>query len=420
MAMKKWGALGIGLSLAEMDEAVAECIAPVISTAKKVLLLPPDITRIHSRAGLLTQMLYKRFTDAGVECDLMPALGTHLPMTEEEIYTMFSFIPPEKFIVHDWRNDVVTLGEIPADFVREVSGGAVEYPISVQVNKLLVSGKYDAIYVTGQVVPHEVAGLSSFSKHIFVGCGGLDMINRTHFLGASVGAENIMGRRDNAVRAVFDRAQKEFADALPIEYFMTVVGPQAGPHQVNGLYFGRAEAFDEAAKMCTALNINRVEKPIQKCVVWLDPEEYRSTWLGNKSVYRTRMALAKGAELLVLAPGVRMFGEDAENGRLIRKYGYKGREYVLDCVRDNADISENLSVAAHLIHGSSDEQFHITYAVDPANMPFSEIEAVGYKAAAYNDAAAKYDPKALQPGFQTVNGEEIFFIANPGLGLWSV
>lgn len=418
--MKKWGALGIGLSLAEMDEAVAESIAPVLGKAKKVLLLPPDITRVHSRAGILTQMLYKRLTDSGAHCDVMPALGTHLPVTEDEMDAMFGFIPHDCFITHDWRNDVVTLGEIPADFVREASGGMVEYPISVQLNRRIVSGEYDAMYAIGQVVPHEVAGLSSFSKHIFVGCGGSDMINRTHFLGASVGAENIMGKRDNAVRAVLDRAQREFADSFPLEYFMTVVGPQAGPNLVNGLYFGRADAFDEAANMCVQLNINRVEKPIGKCVVWLDPEEYRSTWLGNKAVYRTRMALAKGAELLVLAPGVRMFGEDEVNGRLIRKYGYKGREYVLECARGNADIGENLSVAAHLIHGSSDGQFSITYAVDPASMPLSEIEAVGYDAVSYAEAAARYNPESLMQGFQTVDGEEIFFIANPGLGLWSV
>jgi nickel-dependent lactate racemase len=418
--MMKWGALGRGLALAEMDDAVLSAIQPNLGKAKRVLLLPPDITRVHSRAGLITRMLFDHFTNAGARVEVMPALGTHLPMSEDEMDLMFENIPHDCFLVHDWRNDVETVGEIPASFVREVSGGSVDYPIAVQLNRRLLSGEYDAIYAIGQVVPHEVAGLSSFSKHIFVGCGGAEMINRTHFLGASVGAENIMGQRNNPVRAVLDRAQAEFADQLPIWYFMTVVGANAGAHQVNGLYFGRTEAFDEAAKLCVQLNIDRVDHPIQKCVVYLDPQEYRSTWLGNKSVYRTRMALAQGAELLVLAPGVHTFGEDAENGRLIRKYGYKGRETVLQCVRENEDLAKNLSVAAHLIHGSSDGKFSITYAVDLNNMDMSEIEAVGYRAARYVDLAKKYNPQTMRPGFQDVDGEEIYYIDNPGLGLWSI
>ncbi len=418
--MMKWGALGKGLTVAEIEQAVLTAIEPMLGSAKRVLLLPPDITRVHSRAGLITRMLYIAFTEAGASCDVMPALGSHLPMTEEEMDKMFEGIPHDRFLKHDWRNGVAALGEIPSDFVREVSGGAVEFSICVQLNRRLLSGEYDAIYAIGQVVPHEVAGLSSYSKHIFVGCGGSEMINRTHFLGASVGAENIMGKQLNPVRAVLSRAQAEFADALPIEYFMTVIGSSAGEHQVNGLYFGRGDAFDEAAKLCVQLNIDKVERPIQKCVVYLDPEEYRSTWVGNKAVYRTRMALAPDAELIVLAGGVRMFGEDEENGRLIRKYGYRGREYVLGCIRDCEDLAANLSVAAHLIHGSSDGAFSIAYAVDPDNMPLSEIDAIGYRALDYGETARRYDPGRLAQGFQTVGGEEIFFVANPGLGLWSV
>ena len=157
---------------------------------------------------------------------------------------------------------------------------------------------------------------------------------------------------------------------------------------------------------------------LQKCVVYLDPVEFRSTWLGNKAIYRTRMAMADGGELIVLAPGVEKFGEDAECDRLIRKYGYRGRLNTLEAFRkeENSDLRENMGAAAHLIHGSSDGRFAVTYAVKAISR--AEIESVGYRSADYDELAAKYDPERLSPGFKTVGGEEIYYIPNPALGLW--
>jgi len=161
-----------------------------------------------------------------------------------------------------------------------------------------------------------------------------------------------------------------------------------------------------------------MDKPIQKAVVYLDPREFKSTWLGNKAIYRTRMAMADGGELIILAPGIRKFGEDETIDGLIRKYGYKGRENTLKQFRENADLRENPSAAAHLIHGSSDGRFTITYAV--THLTREEVEGVGFRYMPYEEAAAKYKPEDIHDGYYEGPDETWFYISNPALGLWTV
>lgn len=414
---------GRGLYGQELKDIALASVQEELKTAKRVLLIPPDITRIHSRAGLLTNLYYEAFTQNGAFVEILPALGSHLKMTEEELTQMFgSSIPKERFIAHNWRTDVETAGEIEKDTIETLSEGKLHYAVKVQLNRRLLKENYDLMLCIGQVVPHEVAGLSSYSKHIFVGCGGSEMIHRTHFLGAVYGTERILGVKDNPVRKVFDLAQEKYADPLPLYYCMTVIGRDADKDGVNGLFIGKGkEAFAKASELAQELNIDYLDRPIQKAVVYLQKDEYRSTWVGNKAVYRTRMALADGAELLVLAPGVRTFGEDEENDRLLRKYGYRGRDYTLKMVEENEDLAQNLSSAAHLIHGSSDDRFHITYAVDEEIMPKKVMESVGFSAMDIQTALECYNPNTLQDGWNTLpDGEEIFFIRNPSLGLWMV
>ena len=160
-----------------------------------------------------------------------------------------------------------------------------------------------------------------------------------------------------------------------------------------------------------------LDQPIRKAVVWLDPDEFKSTWLGNKSVYRTRMALADGAELIVLAPGVREFGEDPAIDTLIRKYGYHGTPETLRMVRENEDLASSLGAAAHLIHGSSEGRFSITYC--PGHLTRAEVEGAGFRYAPLDEMAAKYNPAKLCDGDNDVYGEKVYFIANPALGLWA-
>ncbi len=386
---------------------------------KKVLILPPDFTRFHSNAGYITNVYYHTLTEMGAKVDIMPALGTHVAMTEEQWRAMFGDIPYERMLVHRWRTDVVKLGEIPAEFLSEITEGLWDKPVSAEVNRLVMDGSYDLIISPGQVVPHEVIGMANHSKNLFVGVGGSEMINKSHMVGAVYGMERMMGKDHTPVRRMFDYGMEHFLKDRPILFVLTVTTAPGGNICTHGLFIGEGrECLTNAVKLAQQKNIDFVEHGVKKCVVYLDPSEFKSTWLGNKAVYRTRMAMADGGELIILAPGVERFGEDDKVDKLIRKYGYRGRLNTLEEFRkpENADLSENMGAAAHLIHGSSDGRFTITYAVK--NITQEEISSVGFNAADYDELAKKYNPEKLKYGYNTVDGEEIYFIPNPALGLW--
>jgi nickel-dependent lactate racemase len=384
----------------------------------RVLAVPPDFTRYHSQAGLLTELVWDYY---GTRlADVLPAIGTHKPMTDEEIATMFGRTPKHLFRVHDWRQGVATLGEVPAAFVGEVSEGMIDYSIPIQVNKLLADGAHDLIVSMGQVVPHEVIGMAGFNKNIFVGTGGVEGINKTHFLGAVYGMERMMGRADTPVRRVFNYASDHFAGHLPILYVLTVVGKnEKGDLSIKGLFLGDdTECFKRAAALSLKVNFQLQDVPLNKVIVYLDPSEFKSTWVGNKSIYRTRMALADGGELIILAPGLSQFGEDERIDGLIRKYGYPGTARVLELVRTQEDLRENLGTAAHLIHGSSEGRFKITYC--PGGLSRQEIEGSNFQYADLDAMITKYNPEKLVDGINFMgDGEQIFFISNPALGLWA-
>jgi nickel-dependent lactate racemase len=385
---------------------------------KKVGAIPPDITRFYSKAGLVTEHAWEYFGERLT--DVLPALGTHAAMSQEEISRMFGAVPKKLFRVHNWRNDVLTLGEVPSHFVEEVSQGRVSYSWPAQVNKLLVEGGYDLILSPGQVVPHEVIGMANHNKNLFVGTGGPEGINKSHFLGAAYGMERIMGRADTPVRRVLNYASEHFASDMPVLYVLTVIGrDQNGVLLVRGLFIGDdEECFLKASKLSLEVNFEMLEEALPKVVVYLEPEEFKSTWLGNKSIYRTRMALADRGELVVLAPGLTTFGEDPEIDSLIRKYGYRTSPEILKAVEANEELQNNLSAAAHLIHGSSEGRFDITYC--PGELTRAEMESVNYRYADLEEMRSRYRPENLRDGFNTLpDGEEIFYISNPALGLWS-
>jgi nickel-dependent lactate racemase len=401
----------------ELKAALVE-IFNKLGARRKVLALPPDFTRFHSFAGTITEMIWEHYGDA--LADVLPALGTHAPMSDSEIDRMFGRVPHSLFRVHDWRNDIETVGVVPSEYIREVSEGKLDYTWPAQVNKLLARGGHDLILSIGQVVPHEVIGMANYNKNIFVGAGGSEGINKSPFIGAVYGMERIMGRAESPVRSVLNYASTHFANHLPIVYLQTVVSKDGdGKLQIRGLYAGDDfECFRRAAALSLEVNFQMVERPIQKAVVWLDPEEFKSTWLGNKSVYRTRMALADGAELIVLAPGLKEFGEDKEIDRLIRKYGYAGTPKTLAAVEQNQELRDNLGAAAHLIHGSSEGRFTVTYC--PGKLTREEIEGVNFQYANLNEMMQRYNPEKLADGFNTLpDGEELFYISNPALGLWA-
>lgn len=415
------GSKNTSLSADDLKNGLFEALEK-LGEKKKVLAIPPDFTRFPSRAGELTEFAWQYYGDKLT--DILPALGTHTPMTDSQISTMFGTTPRNLFRVHDWRHDVVTLGMVPGEYVKEVSEGAVDYPWPVQVNKLLIQGGFDLILSIGQVVPHEVAGMANYNKNVFVGTGGSEGINKSHYIGAAFGMEKMMGRADTPVRKIFNYASEHFAKHIPIIYIHTVVGMnENGKLQTYGLFIGDDfSVFDKAAELSLQVNFEMVDKPLKKVVVWLDPTEFKSTWLGNKSIYRTRMALADEGELIVLAPALIEFGEDKEIDRLIRKYGYFGTPHTLKLVAENEDLRSNLGAAAHLIHGSSEGRFSITYCPGKGeeNLTQKEIESVGFKYADIDEVTAKYNPDKLKDGVNILpDGEEVFYISNPAIGLWA-
>jgi nickel-dependent lactate racemase len=404
------------LTSRQLNDLLAESLAK-LGERNSVLVVPPDQSREHSRAGELTSYAWKYYGDRLKV--VLPALGTHTAMQPAQIAHMFPDVPQSLFRVHNWRTDVETLGEVPAEFIREQSEGKLDYAWPAQTNRLISQGNFNLILSIGQVVPHEVIGMANYTKNILVGTGGREGINRSHYLGAVYGMERIMGRADNPVRSVLNYASDRFLRHLPIVYVLTVVGRRAdGSLAVRGLFIGDdIECFHLASELSLKVNFEILDEPIRKAVVYLDPREYHSTWLGNKAVYRTRMALADGAELIVLAPGVKEFGEDKTIDGLIRKYGYRGTPATLEAVRTNADLADDLSAAAHLIHGSSEGRFKITWC--PGRLSKEEVEGVGFSYGDLNSMFTRYNPEKLSHGCHRVGGEDIFFIANPGLGLWA-
>ena len=410
------GGLDREISPAEMTSLLSSALDQ-LGPRNRVLAVPPDMTRFHSQAGALTEAAWRYYGDRLRK--VLPAIGTHSPMSPGQITRMYGAIPHDLFLVHHWRTDIETLGEIPSSFIEQQSEGKLHYSWPAQVNKHIIHGQWDLILSIGQVVPHEVIGMANYNKNILVGTGGREGINRSHYLGAVSGMERIMGKALNPVRAVLNCASDRFLRPLPIVYVQTVVGRKDdGSLALRGLYIGDdQECFLRAAALSVRVNFEMVDEPIRKAVVYLDPHEFHSTWLGNKAVYRTRMALADGGELIILAPEVREFGEDKTIDALIRKYGYRGTPATLKAVDQNPDLAADLSAAAHLIHASSEGRFEITWC--PGHLTREEIEGVGYRYADLNNTLQKYNPTSLAHGWNTVDSEDIFFIANPGLGLWA-
>jgi nickel-dependent lactate racemase len=398
----------------ELLDLLVERMGPL----RRVLLLPPDGTRACSGAGELTAMLYERLRGRA-HVEVMPALGTHAPMTRAEIEAMFPGVPLSLFRARSFREGLRRLGEVPASFVREVTEGRVDFPVACDVDRLLVEGRWDRIVSLGQLVPHEVAGISNHNKNVYVGAGGRETIDRTHFIGAVYGMERIMGRAWSPVRAIFDYADERWG--LPVTYLLTVRARDEGGRLVTrGLFAGEGKAcFHRGARLCQEVSSTLLPRPIWRCVVWLDPATFTSAWLGNKAIYRTRMAMADGGELIVLGPGIRRFGEDPEIDRLIRRYGYRGTQRTLELVARHEDLASNLAAAAHLIHGSSEGRFTVRYAA--GGLTREEIEGAGF---AWGDLAALcqgYDPATLADGWNVLaDGEEVFFVRNPQLGLWAL
>ncbi|MGI4854440.1 MAG: lactate racemase domain-containing protein [Janthinobacterium lividum] len=400
------------------DRLLAEARTRINKDLKRVLLLPPDLTRAHSGSGWITEYLYNALPDAHVE--VIPTLGQHVPHTEAENKWMFGSIPEERIFPHDWRNGCTHVATIPASLVKETTGGVADWDIPVDLNSKLMDEQWDLIINVGHVVPHEVLGFANHNKNYYIGLGGKDTICASHIAAAVYGIENNLGCLVTPLRACYNWSEDEHLKHLPDVYLQIVM--QRDPDNklvTSGIYVGDdLDTYLDAARRSKDQNIILFNKPVKKIVAVMQPDEFRATWVANKAVYRTRMALADGGELLIIAPGVERFGEQPEVDALIRKYGYKGTPRTLALYKTEADMQEIPHGVAHLIHGSSEGRFTITYA--PGHLSKAEIEQVGYQYADVREMEQRYDPAVMKEGWNTMpDGEELFYISTPSAGLWS-
>ncbi len=417
-----------GVSQHELAAFVHDLAGEVAASgARRVLLVPPDQTRLQSRAGEIVARLAGLLAGDVERVDVMPALGTHRPLGPAECRLMFGdAIDPARLLHHRWRDDVTTVGELSAEEVDEAVGRPLGLALPFAVNTALVDGSYDLVVSVGQVVPHEVAGFGGYTKHVTIGLGGPETIQRSHFLSAVYGIEQTLGQVDAPVRRLLDRGFDRFLEPrCRVLFALTVVEARPEGPCLRGVFAGEGgtvsaggDAFRAAVALSSDVNIETVATPFRRCVAYLDPAEYRSTWLGNKAIYRTRLAMADGGELFVVAPGVARFGEDPLVDALIRRHGHHGREAALRAMGSDPELAANLAAVAHLIHGSSEGRFTVTYAPGP-ELSRADVEGVGFRYLSLGEALERFRLDADDPR-DAADGEPFAYVPNPGLGLWRI
>lgn len=402
-----------------MQQTALEAKRRLNATPRRVLLLPPDITRMHSGAGRLTEILYQIFSKEALVY-VIPTLGQHVPHTPDENKSMFGAIPEDHILKHDWIDGCEKVGEISAEEVSQASDGIADWPMPIVLNRELVEQPWDLIINVGHVVPHEVLGFANHNKNYFIGLGGKESICASHLMAARCGIENNLGNLITPVRHCFNQAEERFLKHLPDLYVQVVMARNERDELVHtGVFVG--DDFDtylQAAKQSREQNITVFDEPIKKIVCVMQGDEFFSTWVANKAIYRTRMVLADEGELLILAPGLKRFGEQEIVDAFIRKYGYIGTERVMSEYKTQADMQDWAHATAHLIHGSSEGRFRIKYA--PGHLTKDEIEGVNFEHADLQESIARYRPDGRSQGWhRTDDGEEFYFIPTPSAGLWS-
>jgi nickel-dependent lactate racemase len=304
--------------------------------------------------------------------------------------------------------------------VDQATDGLADWSLPVGLNASLMNEPWDWIINVGHVVPHEVLGFANHNKNYFIGLGSKDLICTSHMMAAACGIENNLGNLITPLRACFNWAEDQFLSKLPDLYVQVVLARNTAGHLVHtGCYVGDdLETYLAAARQSREENITLFDEPVQKIVCVMQGDEFFSTWVANKAIYRTRMALADDGDLIIIAPGLKRFGEQPDVDALIRKYGYVGTERVMQQYRENVDMQDLAHATAHLIHGSSEGRFNITYA--PGHLSRAEIEQVNFRSMDIATAIDRYQPQGRQQGWQTTaDGERFYFIPTPSAGLWA-
>lgn len=311
----------------EVRESVADALVPLALTNRRVLLIVPDATRT-APVGLLFRAIYDTLGEAA-RLDVMIALGTHPPMSEEAICHRLEITAEERsqqyrrvrFLNHAWDDPaaLLSLGTIPADEIAELSGGLFAMDVPVTINRAILD--YDQLIIIGPVFPHEVVGFSGGNKYLFPGIGGAEILNFFHWLGAVITNPRIIGHAATPVRRVVDRA----AALVPTPRFAFCLVVEE--KRLTGLYAGSPEsAWKRAADHSAQAHIVTKQRPFHT-VLSCAPPMYDDLWVGGKCMYKLEPVVADGGELIIYAPHIHEIS--VTHGAAIRRIGYHTRDYFL-------------------------------------------------------------------------------------------
>jgi len=313
----------------QVGEVIAQALPTTAYGGKRVLLIVPDHTRT-APVGLLFRTIFKQIGAVTKELDVLVALGTHPPMTEEAICVRLEISQAERrgqygkvrFFNHEWNNPAALqeIGTIPASDISDLTGGLFSVDVPVEINKLIFN--YDQVIIVGPVFPHEVVGFSGGNKYLFPGVGGPRILNFFPWLGAVVTNPMIIGTKWTPVRKVVDRAGAMVkANKLCIAM---VVAPDKS---LVGLFAGTPEAaWDGASDLSNKVHITYKDKPF-KTVLSCAPPMYDEIWVAGKCMYKLEPVVADGGELIIYAPHVREIS--VTHGKVIEEIGYHCRDYFL-------------------------------------------------------------------------------------------
>lgn len=316
------------LSASQIEAVLNGFVAANDFAGKRLLVIVPDGTRT-APIGTLFKGLHRRLREVTRTFDVIIALGTHPPMTEEAINARLELTAAERatefssvrVFNHTWDQPATLeeIGVIPADEIRDLSGGLFGMDVPVHINRLVEN--YDTLLVVGPVFPHEVVGFSGGNKYFFPGIGGPEILNFFHWLGAVVTNPMIIGNKWTPVRKVVDRAAS-FIRQERLCLAAVVDGPR-----FSGLFAGTPEsAWDAASDLSSRIHITRKDHPFHT-VLSCAPPMYDELWVAGKCMYKLEPVVADGGELIIYAPHLREISE--VHGHLIREIGYHCRDYFL-------------------------------------------------------------------------------------------
>lgn len=296
---------------------------------KRILLIVPDQTRTAPLA-LLFQSLFDRLSPVASKIDVIFALGTHPPISDELMCSLLGITPETRngkyavveLINHEWNNPAAldTIGTLTTEQTERISSGLLSQEVPVQINKRIHD--YDTLLVMGPVFPHEVVGFSGGNKYFFPGISGPQLLNFFHWLGALITNVGIIGVKGTPVREVVDLA----AQSIPVERkAITFVVSSDGTASLHGLFYGTPEsAWSEAADLSGQTHIKRMEKSFQT-VLSCAPPMYDELWTAGKCMYKLEPVVADGGELIIYAPHMEEIS--ITHGETIMKIGYHCRDY---------------------------------------------------------------------------------------------